>query len=199
MRRTPVVRIGRISSLLKHGAYGMGLLPGENPAAFEKLLRSLVAEFSPNGVLEEDIVCTMARILWRKRHMDTFGACQRAWERYNRIQSRQRSEIAKGLMAERLIQSYTVSDEFPPEAQKELRENVEKEAREELGDDYKFIEAGKDATLHSIMERFDVEARLDAMLDANLKRLLHLRGVKSLSSSSPSTRLLLHPDRDKAA
>jgi hypothetical protein len=87
-------------------------------------------------------------------------------------------------MAEGLIQSYsyTVSDELPPELENELRENVEKEAREELGDDYKFIEAGRDATLDSIMERFEVETRLDAMLDSCVKRLLHLRGLRSLTS-----------------
>jgi hypothetical protein len=60
---------------------------------------------------------------------------------------------------------------------KSYGKTFEKEAREELGDDYKFIEAGREVTLDSIMERFAVEARLDAMLDAHVKRLLHLRGL----------------------
>jgi len=197
MGRIPLVRRRRTSFLLKHGAYAMGLLSGESPVEFEKLHRDLIAEHSPNGVLEEDIVWTMARILWRKRHMHTFGACRRAWERYDQIELRHRSEIGKRLMDERIIHSRSLSDEFPPEERRELSEKVEREAREELGDDYKFIEAGKDATLNSIMERFDVEARLDAMLDGCLKRLLHLRGIKSLSSPSP--RLLPRPDRDEAA
>ena len=192
MRRIPVMKRRRTSSVLKHGAYGMGLLQGEDPAAFEKLHKELVADYSPIGVLEEEAIWTMARIVWRRRHMDTFGAAQRAWERYDRIESRQRSEMAKELM-----QSYTVSSELPPEAQKELRENVEKEAREELGDDYKFIEAGRDATLDSIMEKFAVEARLDAMLDVCVKRLLHLRGLTSLTSSASSS--LPRLDRGKSA
>jgi hypothetical protein len=182
MRRVSLVKIRRTSSVLKHGAYAMGLLQGEDPAAFEKLHKELVADYSPIGVLAEEVVWTMTRIVWRRRHMDTFGAAQRAWERYDRIESRQESEMAKGLMAEGLVRSYTESNELPLEAQKELRENVEKEAREELGDDYKFIEAGRDATLDSIMERFAVEARLDAMLDTCVKRLLHLRGLTSLTS-----------------
>jgi hypothetical protein len=102
----------------------MGLLQGEDPAAFEKLHKRLVADHSPTGVIAEEIVWSMTRIVWRKRHMDTFGAAQRAWERYDRIESRQRSEMAKQLMREGLVGSYTVSNELPPESQKELRENV---------------------------------------------------------------------------
>jgi hypothetical protein len=58
-------------------------------------------------------------------------------------------------------------------------------------------EAGKDATLNAVMEKFAVESRLGSMLDACVKRLLHLRGFKSLSSSSAP--LLPRPDGDKAA
>ena len=183
MRRIHVVKRRITSSVLKHGAYAMGLLPGEDPAAFEKLHKELVADYSPIGVLEEEVVWTMARLVWRRRHTDTFGAAQRAWERYDRIV---RYLMGQELMQRGFIGSCTVSNEFPPEAQKELRENVEKEAREELGDDYKFIEAGREARLDSIMERFAVEARLDAMLDACVKRLLHLRGLVSLTFSASS-------------
>jgi hypothetical protein len=184
MRRIPVVKRRRTSSVLKHGAYAMGLLQGEDPAAFERLHKELVADYSPIGVLQEEVVWDMACIVWRKRHMDTFGEAQRAWQRYDDIESRQRTMLAKELMAEGLIDSYssTASNVLPPEAENELRENVEKEAREELGDDYKFIEAGREATLDSIMGRFDLVARLDAMLDTLVKRLLHLRGLSSLTS-----------------
>ena len=65
---------------------GSELVAGEDPAAFERLHRDLVAEFSPTGALEEDIVWTMARILWRKDHMEIVRAAQRAWGRYNRIE-----------------------------------------------------------------------------------------------------------------
>jgi hypothetical protein len=76
---------------------------------------------------------------------------------------------------------------------------VENEARKELGDDYKFIEAGEAATLNAVMDNFDVEVRLDSMIDACIKRLLHLRGFKSLSSSTSSAALLPRPVGDRAA
>jgi hypothetical protein len=33
---------------------------------------ALTAEFSPVGALEEDIVASSARLIWRKRHLATF-------------------------------------------------------------------------------------------------------------------------------
>jgi hypothetical protein len=69
---------------LKHGGYSATtILPGENAAEFEELHKKLIAEWAPNGVLEDDIVATMARLLWRKQNLATFriaelvrGRCQ---------------------------------------------------------------------------------------------------------------------------
>src|ERR1700736_3177421 len=95
MRRVRLVTGRPLYAASRHGAYSTGLLPGEDPAAFEKLHRSLVAEFSPDGPAEEDIVWEMTRILWRKNHMEIVRAAQRAWDRYSRIESRCHSEKAK--------------------------------------------------------------------------------------------------------
>jgi hypothetical protein len=55
---------------LKHGAYcSSSLLDGEDPAAFERLHNDLTEEFQPNGALEKDIVATITRLVWRKRHL----------------------------------------------------------------------------------------------------------------------------------
>jgi hypothetical protein len=59
-------------SALKHGGYSAAaLLPGENPAALKKLHDDLIAELSPVGALEEDIVASITRLVWRKRHLAT--------------------------------------------------------------------------------------------------------------------------------
>jgi hypothetical protein len=36
------------------------------------LHRDLIAELGPSGVLENDIVATMARYIWRKKNLETF-------------------------------------------------------------------------------------------------------------------------------
>ena len=66
-----VGRVKGIHPALKHGAYSAtAVLPGENPAEFEKLHRQLIAELKPSGVFEDDILATIARLIWRK-HLTT--------------------------------------------------------------------------------------------------------------------------------
>ena len=59
-------------SALKHGAYSnIAILDGEDPKKFEKLHRDLIAEFVPQGALEDHIIATMARLMWRKENLAT--------------------------------------------------------------------------------------------------------------------------------
>ena len=62
----------RIPPALKHGAYSAtAILPGESQAEFEKLHRDIIAGWNPSGVLENDIVMTITRLLWRKQNLET--------------------------------------------------------------------------------------------------------------------------------
>ena len=63
---------------------------------------------------------------------------------------------------------------------------AEDQAREELGEKYELVEVGEAATLARLLQDFGVEERLDSMIDKGLKRLLFLRGVKSLSTAPSS-------------
>jgi hypothetical protein len=78
------IRTKEFSPALKHGGYSAtALLPGEDPAAFEKLRTDLVAELVPNGSLEGDIVATIARLLWRKQNIATFRAAAAARHKWS--------------------------------------------------------------------------------------------------------------------
>ncbi len=74
--------IGRMKKhppAFKHGAYAATrLLPGENPAEFEKLHRGLIAEFEPEGPLEHDTVLGLARYVWRKQNFTALRVADRA-------------------------------------------------------------------------------------------------------------------------
>jgi hypothetical protein len=57
---------------------------------------------------------------------------------------------------------------------------------------YAFIEIGEAATLERLLADLGVEDRLDAMIDRCMKRLLLLRGFKSMAAtpaSAPSLRI----------
>jgi hypothetical protein len=152
---------------LKHGAYSaMALLPGENPAEFRELHECLIAELAPGGALEEDIVAAIARLTWRKQNLAIFRVAKQAQDRCSAIRSAKLWD--------------------DPTERHALIRTAEDEARKELGENYKFVEVGEIATLNGLMNDLQVEERLDGMIDKCLKRLLFVRGLKSLSAGSAS-------------
>ena len=160
-------RVPKIHPALKHGAYSTtALLPGESRAAFEKLHRALIDELSPNGALEKDTVATIARLLWRKQNLESFRIAELAQARYSSIELEKRLESGPALSI--------VSG--PP---LKARQAAETQARKELGETYELIGVG--ATVERLLEDLSVQERLDAMIDKSLKRLLFLRGLKSLA------------------
>src|SRR5258708_3892495 len=83
--------IKKIHPALKHGAYSaIGLLPGEDRAAFNKLYQGLIAQYNPVGPLEEQCVDDITRYLWRKQNLETFRVAQEARNLLLRLQSRYR-------------------------------------------------------------------------------------------------------------
>jgi hypothetical protein len=161
---------------LKHAGYcAMSVLPGESAAEFEKLHQELIAELIPNGVLEEEIVATIAHLVWRSRHVDTFRIAERARKR----------------MAQ--IRDPLISHADDDETFTEQWNAAENQVREELGELYSLVEMGDEATLEGLDRSLAIQERLDSMIDKCLKRLLFVRGLKSISTASSS------PPRERLA
>ena len=161
---------------LKHGAYsGITLLPGEDPTAFKKLHDGLVAEFAPVGPLEDDIVLTLARLMWRKQNLVTYCLAEHAKNRFSAIYAEFRPAV--DLWA----------DPRKSEESRAAYEAADEEVRRELGEAFQLVEMGKDVTVEHLFEELSVLDRLDSMIDRCIKRLLLVRGVKSMSLSSSIT------------
>jgi hypothetical protein len=141
--------------------------PGKDPAEFEKLHRDLTAEFSPDGALEYRTVAEIARLVWRKENLATFHKAELVKERYRKELERLDLPEWEGSVAQN-------------QAAREV-------VREKLGNDYALFEAGPAVELKRFIEDLDVEDRLDAKIDRCLKRLLFLKGLKSVSANSTST------------
>ena len=93
----------KLPSALKHAAYSaMTLLPGEDPAEFEKLHKDLISDLAPDGPLEEDVVATIARLLWRKQNLQSFRVAQHAKERLETIRLLWRRHIAHQSFRDRM-------------------------------------------------------------------------------------------------
>ena len=174
--RAMLTRLEKVHPALKHAGYSATtLLPGEDPAAFEKLHQALIAEFTPNGALEEDIVADIARLTWRKQNLATFRIADRAKMRRDQIYHEKVPPLEYDLdadLAERL------------QEEREGRRAAEEQARQELGDIYQLIDIG--ATVDGLMKELDIKERLDGLISKCLKQLLMVRGVKSLSTASSS-------------
>jgi hypothetical protein len=145
----------------------LGLLPGEDPAAFEKLHKGLIAELTPNGPLEEDIVSTIARLVWRKQNLATFQRAERGRD---------------------LLQGFTLWLRAGEGIRKEFPEKLKKMAQvvslvhQEMGDLFELAAMERKATVEALLEELDVEDRLDARIGRSLKQLTYLKGLKSLAS-----------------
>jgi hypothetical protein len=67
----------------------------------------------------------------------------------------------------------------------EARERVEKaQGNRKTEALVEFEEIAKQATLSPLMKELDIEERLDSMIDRLIKRLLFVRGLKSMTSSA---------------
>jgi len=179
VERKMSIRVKKSHPALKHGEFcATSVLPGENAAAFKKLHRKLIAEWTPNGALEDDIIATMAGVLWRKQNLATLQIAELARNRSERI--RKENAVA-------LEYSLLRPHDDEPAKRKEAVEAAEDQVREELGDTYRLVEIGRTATTGCLMEELGIHDRLDAMIDRCLKRLLFVRGLKSISGASSST------------
>jgi hypothetical protein len=156
----------------------MTVLPGEDGSAFEKLHRDLIAEFGPAGPMEEDIVATMARLVWRKQNLLTYRLAQWAKNRHHEIGSKFGPRY-----------DFRFNDERSPDQIHADAKAMEEEIRNELGDTLVFIEMGEAVTIENLFKDLAVVDRINGMIDGCVKRLLMVRGAKSMSltgTTSPS-------------
>jgi hypothetical protein len=157
----------RVSPALKHGAYSKtALLPGEDPAAFEELHKGLVAEFTPHGRMEEETVAIIAHAMWRRQNLAKFE--------FGRLFDLV-AECAGAAAEESQQHSNKLS----------LFEKLDRDSQ----DRHKTAEENRKGVaavefLDLTMKKLEVEERLDALIDRLIKRLLLLKGLKSIRSST---------------
>jgi hypothetical protein len=181
--------VKKLHPALKHAGYSaLSILPGESAAEFEKLHRDLIAAYNPNGADEDAIVAKMARVLWRSQNLETFRIAELARARCEQIR---REKIPQGepLYPFPVLASFTPVD--PAKREAGIRA-AEEQIRKELGEINELVELGELATVDRLIKDLEVQERLDAVFDRCVKRLLMVKGLKSISnvsSSAPPKRL----------
>jgi hypothetical protein len=182
------IRTKKVHPALKHGGYSAtAILPGEDIAEFEELYQRLIAELRPDGPLEDDVVAQVALLLWRKQNLSIYRKAEIARKRF-------KVNISVQLHFGSSENEESVAAECAAAAQ-----GHEQRARKELGDAYELVAAGEIATLSRLEKELKLKADLDAHIDRCLKRLLHVRGIKSLSTAPAPAPLRQLTDGVKAA
>jgi hypothetical protein len=168
----------KVPPALKHGAYSkVTLLPGEDRAAFEELHRGLVAEFAPHGRMEEETVATIAHVMWRRRNL----AMLEIGPLFDLV--------AEGLGAA-AEESHKHENSYKLSVLDKMYRHAQRD-HEAAERDRKGAAAVKFLDLR--MKQLEVEERLDAMIDRQIKRLLFVRGLKSI----PPSTTIAHPSTTK--
>jgi hypothetical protein len=168
------VHNNRRRNALKHAGFSAtSILPGEDAAEFENLHQALVSEFRPTGALEQETVASLAHLLWRKKNLATFRTAQRAQQRVIEIQEEM-------LQQPNLILAPPGGSSDPNLSFAESERAAAVKARKELRHLYRLVEMGDEATVACLLNDLAIHERLDAMIDKCLKRLLLIRGIKSV-------------------
>jgi hypothetical protein len=205
-----VTRIKKNAPALKHGGYSAtALLPGEDTAALKKLHDDLIDELSPTGPLEEDIVASIVRLVWRKRHLATFRVVgpkrdEKVTNRADVDLDKARKEFeASREKRDAVIEGRATPEEVdsfwregsgagisrfdtPQEAMRKYYAFVER-LEDSNSPEQRFLEIGEITTMEQFMSVLAVEERIDTMIDRCLKRLLFLRGLKSLAPAKSAS------------
>ena len=175
-------RTNQIPSALKHGIYSaIGLLPTEDPAEFEKFKLEIFDDYMPVGRSEKIIVEEIACLQWRLQHLSTYGIAMRARERrsaiYSKLDPPQWFPPPLGIEPE----------SRSPEELEALRKSLVKQVRTELGPAIELVEIGDVTTIEYLEKELGIRERLHGMIARLEKRLLYLRGIKSISPSSATS------------
>jgi hypothetical protein len=67
---------------------------------------------------------------------------------------------------------------------KKATQAAAEQASNEFKDVWDLVVIGEEATIEGLLRDLDVRDRLDAKIDRHLKRLLHLKGIKSISAAT---------------
>ena len=125
------------------------------------------------------MIAEMAHYIWRKRNVETFRIAQLVAARLQAIYEQHLPVHYVDLMP-------FPDDDMDPAERKERSRSASRQARDELGDLHTLLDIGEPAQIEGLMKELDIKERLDGLIEKCIKRLLMIRGVKSLSLASSS-------------
>jgi hypothetical protein len=128
--------------------------------------------------MEEETVASIARLTWRRQNLAQFEIGQLSYVIAEGLKKAASKESKNGKEDDELISAVTELIEANQRRHKAEGSRKEDEAEVEL------FEMSKGIVLDRLIKELAIEERLDAMIDRLMKRLLFVRGLKSIRSSA---------------
>jgi hypothetical protein len=157
------------------------------------LHQSLIGELAPDGALEEHVVANLARFVWRREHLDVLRIAKLTEKLISAIRAKELKLTDDAVWAKATAKVPASTFAFQA-ANDAVWAKARAKAREELGELSDLAEIG--VCEEQLAKEIEVRAKLDEMIDKCLKRLLFLRGLKSMARSAPVARIAHVPARE---
>jgi hypothetical protein len=175
----------RVPSAVKHGIFsGIGPLPTENSAKFWKFKKQIFAELGLVGPSEEGIGDKIVCFEWRLKNLFTYELAKRAKQRHRSIYAQVDPPQYEPYFPRLIDPDYRELEPPSPEELAARRKAADEQAKAELGDAIKLVELGDVVTYEFLEKQLAIMERLEVMIARVYKKLLYVRGVKSMSFST---------------
>ena len=189
-----------IPNALKHGAFSkINFLPGEDPQEFENLKSSLFAEYNATGRSEEEVLESIAAVIWKERRLGLYLHIKVLRDKLSREAKQPPrgaldplalaiARFKAGGKADPVEERILDKDRAEEEAERIAREKEAAEAEKNRTDDERLLAIGDEFTLDELNKELEVQAKLQAILDRLFKRLWQIKAFKPLMSANDSPR-----------
>jgi hypothetical protein len=163
------------SNALKHGAFSEVLiLPGEDPAAFEKLKQRLFAEFNVSGCSEELTMTSIAKTMWQLQRLRVYEHVQ-----FLRAQG-SRSSNPDGFSIKEVIDKFKAKRGLIAPDDSSAKAPTQEAPPKEKTTDELLLQLGDFVSLGHMDKELEVENKIMAKLDRLFRRYFQIKTMKSL-------------------
>jgi hypothetical protein len=168
---------------LKHGAYSESvLLPGEDPREFKILHAELVAEFAPEGRLQQETVATIAALVWRRQNLKNFELAPLVTLVTNAVTNALLDDSQDKKLDAELSELSGIYESEAKEFEKTVKEAKESATKQKQAELY-LLGASKIRALTLLLKECDVQDRIDSMIDRQVRRLCNLKALASVTQA----------------
>ena len=150
-------------------------MPGEDPAAYEKLKKSLFAEYNVSGCSEESTMTSIAKTMWQLQRLGVYEHVQFLRAGLGPKSSGELKNSMKEAIDNFMIKiGRSIPEDSLPDVST-VPVPPEEKSKDEL-----LLELGDLVTLDHLDKELEVENKLMAKLDRLFKRFFQIKAMKPL-------------------